>query len=128
MNTTTGAKRYVIESKRFYGTLKLARGNRKQQPLTEDKASSVTLLRRLQLHEDRNLTEDVERRQRPITGFQRLFQNPVAVGDARWTDPLGILFQRAAEREAKPIDLKLIPYFASDNRAETEIPVWLPLG
>lgn len=67
------AKRVRIPTKRFYGTLTLANGKRKQQPLTEDKTSSVTLLRRLQTQEDNKrasgVTEDVERRQKPITGF-----------------------------------------------------------
>lgn len=71
--TTTGAVKVQIPSKRFYGTLTLASGKRKQQPLTEDKTTSQALLRRLQGVEDNKrasgITEDVERRQKPISEF-----------------------------------------------------------
>jgi integrase len=73
------------KSKRFYGTLSLANGKRKQQPLTEDKTSSVTLLRRLQTQEDNKrasgVTEDVERRQKPITGFVDAYGSYLASKD-----------------------------------------------
>lgn len=49
---TKNGKRETIESKRFYGTLKTSDGKRKQIPLTEDRASSETMLRRLQSESD----------------------------------------------------------------------------
>lgn len=50
---TPHAQRESITAKRFYGTLRLANGKQKQQPLTEDRDSSEKLLRRLQTDEDR---------------------------------------------------------------------------
>jgi integrase len=44
--------RETIYSKRFYGTLRLASGKRKQVPLTETLTASRTLLRRLQTEQD----------------------------------------------------------------------------
>ena len=67
---TAGAKRTVILSKRFYGTLTLSSGKRKQQPLTEAKDTSETLLRRLQTIEDEKRANGADRyyddRQRPL--------------------------------------------------------------
>jgi integrase len=64
------AKRVVIESKRFYGTLTLANGKRKQQPLTQDRDTSETLLRRLQTEQDSRRANGADRycdeRLRPI--------------------------------------------------------------
>lgn len=60
-----GAVPDKIESKRWYGTLKMASGKRKQIPLTEDEATSETLLRTLQHAEDKKralgITETDER-------------------------------------------------------------------
>lgn len=68
---TPDAQRVVILSKRLYGTLRLANGKRKQVPLTEDKNTSRTLLRRLQTQEDEKRASGVtrydEERQRSIT-------------------------------------------------------------
>ncbi|MEX0866663.1 MAG: hypothetical protein WD030_04840, partial [Pirellulales bacterium] len=47
-------KHEKIESKRFYGTLRASDNKTKQIPLTEDKASSETMLRRLQSEADRD--------------------------------------------------------------------------
>jgi len=70
---TPKAKRVVIESKRFYGTLTLATGKRKQQPLMESKETSETLLRRLQCEEDTKRANGADRfhddRQRPLAEF-----------------------------------------------------------
>ncbi|QDV19486.1 Tyrosine recombinase XerC [Gimesia panareensis] len=67
---TPNAKRKVIESKKFYGTLKKANGKNKQIPLSEDRETSQTLLRSLQTDEDRKralgITEADENRERPI--------------------------------------------------------------
>lgn len=70
---TAGAKRKREESKRFYGTLTLATGKRKQVPLTEERDTSETLLRRLQTAEDTKRANGADRfhddRQRPVTEF-----------------------------------------------------------
>jgi integrase len=70
---TPKAKRFVIESKRFYGTLTLATGKRKQQPLTHERDTSETLLRRLQTAEDTKRANGADRfyddRQRPVGEF-----------------------------------------------------------
>ncbi len=67
---TPKAKRKVIESRKFYGTLKTTSGKNKQIPLVEDRKTSETLLRRLQTDEDRKrahgITEMDENRERPI--------------------------------------------------------------
>jgi integrase len=67
---TPKAKRTTIHSKRFYGTLRLADGKKRQTPLTEDKESSETLLRRLQTDEDSKRANGADRyydeRNRPI--------------------------------------------------------------
>jgi hypothetical protein len=67
---TPKAKAKTIESKRYYGTLTLASGKRKQQPLTEERETSETLLRRLQTEEDSKRANGVDRyhddRQKPI--------------------------------------------------------------
>lgn len=63
-------QRETILSKRFYGTLRTFDDKRKQIPLTEDKASSLALLKRLQRDEDdkrgRGVTRQDEQRQRPV--------------------------------------------------------------
>ena len=66
-STRSGQKTY---SRKWYGTLKTFSGKRKQVPLTDDKKSSETLLRRLQGEQDRlravGATQtDLERR-RPL--------------------------------------------------------------
>lgn len=67
---TPHAKQRTIYSKRFYGTLALASGKRKQTPLTEDAETSRTLLRRLQTAEDTKRANGADRyseeRQRPL--------------------------------------------------------------
>jgi DUF1680 family protein len=45
--------------------------------------------------------------------------------DVAWGNALYREFKPAA---ARPIDLKLIPYFAWANRGKSEMTVWLPLG
>lgn len=42
-------------------------------------------------------------------------------------EPAGRLFQRVPKGAPSPIHLKLIPYYAWNNRDETEMTVWLPL-
>lgn len=68
---TPTSERLTIESKRFYGTLTLFNGKRKQVPLCEDQKASETLLRRLQTEEDHQRANGVNRygreRQRPLS-------------------------------------------------------------
>lgn len=70
---TPGAKRRREESKRFYGTVTLANGKRKQTPLTDERDTSETLLRRLQTAEDTKRVNGADRfhddRQRPLGEF-----------------------------------------------------------
>jgi len=67
---TRNGQKETLYSKRFYGTLTLASGKRKQEPLTEDKASSLALLKRLQREQDdkraRGVTRQDEQRERPV--------------------------------------------------------------
>ncbi len=66
-------QRETIYSKRFNGTLTLASGKRKQEPLTDDKTSSLALLNRLQREQDdkraRGITRQDEQRQRLLNGL-----------------------------------------------------------
>ena len=68
---TPKAKRHVIESKRFYGTLLTSDGKRKQIPLTDDRDTSETLLRSRQYEEDTFRAAGVDRptreRLRPLS-------------------------------------------------------------
>ena len=57
---TPKAKRVVILSKRFYGTLKTFDSRKKQKPLTEDANTSRKLLRRLQATEDEKRANGVD--------------------------------------------------------------------
>ncbi len=50
--TTRAGSKETIFSKRWCGTLTLANGKRKQIPLSEAKASSLALLKRLQREQD----------------------------------------------------------------------------
>lgn len=67
---TRGSVKKVIESKRFYGSLKTASGKTKQQPLTEDEPSSLKLLNKLQNDEDKKrllgITSDDEKQKTDI--------------------------------------------------------------
>lgn len=47
-----GAVKHTLESKKYYGTLTLSDGKKKQVPLTEDEETSLVLLRRLQNEND----------------------------------------------------------------------------
>jgi len=68
---TPGAVPRRERSKRYYGTLRTCHGRNKQIPLTLDKTSSQTLLRRLQREEDdkraMGVTRQDEERQRPLS-------------------------------------------------------------
>lgn len=68
---TPKAKRKTIVSKRFYGTLRLSSGKTKQVPLTEERSTSRTLLRRLQTEEDAKRANGADRyydsRRTPLT-------------------------------------------------------------
>lgn len=67
---TANASKVCILSKRFYGTLRLATGKRKQVPLTDERKTSLTLLRRLQTEQDEQRANGVDRyydeRKRPL--------------------------------------------------------------
>jgi uncharacterized protein len=48
-----------------------------------------------------------------------------AASQGEWA---GKLYRDLNDTPAKPIDLRLIPYFAWANRGDSEMSVWLPLG
>lgn len=77
-----GAEPVREESKRFYGTLKTASGKTKQQPLTEDEATSLKLLNRLQLDEDRKrslgITQTEENRSKALSVFLKQYEKELA--------------------------------------------------
>ncbi|TWT59652.1 tyrosine-type recombinase/integrase [Rubinisphaera italica] len=66
-----GAIKQTIPSKRFYGTLKTFDGTTKQIPLTEDRKTSESLLRRLQSEADHKrsigYTVQDDKRNKPLT-------------------------------------------------------------
>ena len=76
---TSGAKRVVIPSKRFYGTLRDADGKRRQIPLSEDKNAAKALLRRLQTEADYKRAAGVDRhteeRHRPLKALLGEYEN-----------------------------------------------------
>jgi integrase len=57
---TPGAIRLPEHSKRFYGTLRLANGKRKQVPLSDERGTSRKLLRRLQTEQDERRASGVQ--------------------------------------------------------------------
>jgi hypothetical protein len=70
---TPNAKRHVIPSKHWYGTLRTADGKRRQVPLSVDRKASTLLLRRLQTEADTERALGVNvyarERQRPLTAL-----------------------------------------------------------
>lgn len=42
-------------------------------------------------------------------------------------DPEGPLYQELTQGEAKPVAIRLIPYYAWNNRGEPEMSIWLPV-
>ncbi len=68
---TAGAKTKTVESKRFYGTLRMADGTRKQIPLCEERDTAETMLRKQQTEEDKNralgITSQDRQRLHPIS-------------------------------------------------------------
>jgi uncharacterized protein len=59
-----------------------------------------------------------------IPGITFLEGKALAVPSAEWSGSLYRDLQPAAARE---IDLRLVPYFAWDNRGESEMSVWIPV-
>src|SRR5262249_36419238 len=43
-------------------------------------------------------------------------------------DAAGPLYRELADDRARPVDLRLIPYYAWGNRGRSEMTVWIPLG
>jgi len=76
---TPNATKQVTLSGRFFGMLRTSDGKRKQVPLTDDRQSSVVLLRRLQAEEDRFLASGIDRQTRnknePIEPFLLEFES-----------------------------------------------------
>ncbi len=59
-----------------------------------------------------------------LPGLTVLRGRAVATDSAAWS---GELFRDISSRSSRPIDIRLIPYFAWDNRGESEMTVWIPL-
>jgi DUF1680 family protein len=62
---------------------------------------------------------------RLLGGVTVLEGKALAVAEVPWS---GELYRELAPTEPKPIDLKLIPYYAWGNRGRSEMSVWLPLS
>jgi DUF1680 family protein len=62
---------------------------------------------------------------------QRLLEGVVVIEGvaeaAEATDWSNRLYREFQPRQARPFTLRLIPYFAWDNRGESEMTVWMPL-
>jgi integrase len=76
--TDPNAKRIEYESKRFYGTVNRSDGTKKQQPLTEDETTSLTLLFRLQAEADKDkalgITPTDRKKDEAITTYLESFE------------------------------------------------------
>jgi DUF1680 family protein len=59
-----------------------------------------------------------------LNGFTVLRGRGFAIDQGDWSAKL---YRDASPREPRPIDLTLVPYFAWDNRGESEMSVWLPV-
>lgn len=70
---TDGASKKAIESKRYYGSVTLSSGKRKQQALTESEKTSLEILVRLQNEEDKKrafgVTKIEENRSKAVSDF-----------------------------------------------------------
>jgi DUF1680 family protein len=60
-----------------------------------------------------------------LGGLTVLEGKALAIVEARWSREL---YRELSPAELKPIDLRLIPYYAWGNRGSSEMTVWLPLG
>jgi DUF1680 family protein len=60
-----------------------------------------------------------------LGGVTALEGKAAAAGDPPWGDELYREFKPSAPR---PVDIKLIPYYAWANRGKSEMTVWMPLG
>jgi DUF1680 family protein len=60
-----------------------------------------------------------------LGGITVLDGNAKATPDAAWGDELYREFKPA---DPRPVDIKLIPYYAWANRGRSEMTVWMPLG
>ncbi len=84
---TIGARRVVIPSKRFYGTLRDIDGKRRQIPLSEDKNASKALIRRLQTEADHKRAVGIDRhaeeRQRPLKELRANYSTALRISQTR---------------------------------------------
>jgi hypothetical protein len=67
------------------------------------------------------------RRMRELGNVVALEGKGVAVAGGEWSDQLYRDFDAAA-RAPKEFHLVLVPYFAWDNRGQSEMSVWLPIA
>ncbi len=72
----------------------------------------------------RDANWEIQQDAQQLDGVTVLKTKAIAVPRPKSSD---VVFQRIAEGASQSIDLTLIPYFAWNNRAETEMSVWLPL-
>jgi hypothetical protein len=60
-----------------------------------------------------------------LGGVTVLEGNALAATEDRWGDDL---YRELKPADARPIDIRLIPYYAWANRGKSEMTVWMPLG
>jgi DUF1680 family protein len=72
----------------------------------------------------REASWDVRHEPDLLGGVTTLSTNALALPGV---DPEGPLYQELPQGEAKPIAIRLIPYYAWNNRGEPEMSIWLPV-
>jgi DUF1680 family protein len=77
---------------------------------------SVALPRKLRL---------APRFERNLLGGVAVLEGRAEAADAPWGDEL---YRELKPSAPKPIDVRLIPYYAWGNRGKSEMTVWMPLG
>jgi DUF1680 family protein len=60
-----------------------------------------------------------------LLGGVAVIEGKAGAAAAAWGEQL---YRELRPTESRPIDLKLIPYYAWANRGKSEMTVWLPLG
>ena len=63
-------------------------------------------------------------RDKRLPGIEVLKGEALAARAKRWSEQL---YRELSDEDPEPIDVRLIPYFAWDNRGEHEMTVWIPL-
>lgn len=82
-------------------------------------------VRVLDVHLPREIQLSPQRHEDILGGVVTLEGTALAVPQADWN---GQLYRELPQRRDREIPLRLIPYYAWDNRGESEMSVWLPLA